>query len=547
MVAGKTQNPEDSISGAYNLGVIVPGYRLPSDVINFLLNLHNHEKVNLFFLSETHVESPFLRVDTVFRKFNASRILLGLIAFIEVFRFKNLDKFARVDLINKTKDIREFFPKNRILDYSAFLTTHTSTDLKLIINFGTFSRSEEFSLRTQTDVIAVRSLANDFFGKSSNLILPALKGADSTEMDIVIFEHSKKRIHQLLAARIMTQNYFVINSALARISIIHHLDRILLNVLSSEYPLNLEDYARVNLHATNRPNIRNILQYILTKSFSKISRTIRDFISGPLLWGVHFGFKNWKSLTETDLVRIKNLPKTFLADPFLFNFGNESYCFMEKYDEIEGQGSIVVTKLSVQGNSPLIEALKEDFHLSFPFVFEYQGHIYMCPETSALGEIRLYECTDFPTKWKFAHTLIPNLSAADSMIFEYDDQWWLFTNVDSTNIGDHSSELHIFYADTPLSKDWTSHPANPIYVDSLRGRNAGLIKEANLVFRVNQIQGMNSYGRSFSVNEIMHLSKTAYAEKRVEFDIDALGLGKHGSHHLSSLGALTAIDNIQRG
>ena len=64
--------------------------------------------------------------------------------------------------------------------------------------------------------------------------------------------------------------------------------------------------------------------------------------------------------------------------------------------------------------------LEENFHLSYPFLFHHEKELYMCPETHEAKDIRLYKCVDFPLKWKFAKTLIKNVSAVDTNIFYKD-------------------------------------------------------------------------------------------------------------------------------
>ena len=51
-------------------------------------------------------------------------------------------------------------------------------------------------------------------------------------------------------------------------------------------------------------------------------------------------------------------------------------------------------------------ALIEEFHLSYPYLFEFKDDLYMCPETGEKGEIRLYKCIDFPLKWVFHKTTL---------------------------------------------------------------------------------------------------------------------------------------------
>ena len=44
----------------------------------------------------------------------------------------------------------------------------------------------------------------------------------------------------------------------------------------------------------------------------------------------------------------------------------------------------------------------------------------MCPETHQKEEIRIYICEKFPYKWKFYKTLIKNINAVDTILFEKD-------------------------------------------------------------------------------------------------------------------------------
>ena len=139
-------------------------------------------------------------------------------------------------------------------------------------------------------------------------------------------------------------------------------------------------------------------------------------------------------------------------------------------------------ELSPNGEEYLGIALEDDFHLSYPFVFECDGDLFMCPETHARKDIRLYRCREFPLKWELEIILMNNVDAADTSIFKKDGKWWMFTNLCSARIGDHNSELHIFSSTDLLKGHWTPHSMNPVIFDAERGRNGGLIlqKERNL-------------------------------------------------------------------
>ena len=50
--------------------------------------------------------------------------------------------------------------------------------------------------------------------------------------------------------------------------------------------------------------------------------------------------------------------------------------------------------------------LTESFHLSYPYVFKYDGIYYMIPETYHANSIRVYQATNFPYDWAFVSTIV---------------------------------------------------------------------------------------------------------------------------------------------
>ena len=75
-------------------------------------------------------------------------------------------------------------------------------------------------------------------------------------------------------------------------------------------------------------------------------------------------------------------PGRFYADPFLFRRDGRRFIFFEDYDWSSGRAAIRYVEIDEGGrhSSPQL-ALKQDCHLSYPFVFEDGGAVYMVPET----------------------------------------------------------------------------------------------------------------------------------------------------------------------
>ncbi len=265
-------------------------------------------------------------------------------------------------------------------------------------------------------------------------------------------------------------------------------------------------------------------------------------------WGVSYQFvDNWQSAVLWRSTEIRNPPNHFLADPFVIERNGEHYIFVEDYDYATWKGVVTAYKVDKDGYQELGLVLEEDFHLSYPYLLEYEGELYMIPESEQKREIRMYRCTDFPLQWELHRVLMSDIAAADSTIFEHNGKWWMFTNIDSAGIEDHDSELHIYHANAPDSTEWTPHPLNPVIFDSRFARMGGfLTDDAGDKYRVYQKQGYAVYGEAMGIAKIEELTETAYRESRiVEMEAEFYD-GLKGTHTYSFNGGLLAIDHLRR-
>lgn len=267
------------------------------------------------------------------------------------------------------------------------------------------------------------------------------------------------------------------------------------------------------------PSLKEQLIYLVKTFLYLLVKLKRKILGKKLIWNVAYQYcDNWNEVSFRKSKIIKNPPNSFIADPFLFRHKEKDFCFVEEYDFLQNKGHISVYEINKNGEKFLGNVLTEDFHLSYPNVFEHKGDIFMIPETSASKDIRLYKCLEFPLNWQFEQILIPNVSAVDSNIFRLKNKWWILTNIDSSDSGEHCSELHAFYSTDLKSRDWKSHPMNPLIFDSLRARNGGLIIDNDDIFRVYQIQGWDKYGEGLGVSKIINLNEKEY-EESTEFEL----------------------------
>ena len=189
-------------------------------------------------------------------------------------------------------------------------------------------------------------------------------------------------------------------------------------------------------------------------------------------------------------------------------------------------------------------ALEEDFHLSFPFVFKNNEEIFMIPETGEVNEIRLYKCINFPLEWRFEKTLIKNIDAVDTVVFKKENKWYLLSNVCSSFINEHDSELHLYTSENLYSDNWVRSKNNPIIFDSEKGRNGGLFFFKNEYFRINQVHKKNTYGYSFQINKIKLIENDNYIEEVIDEVQPMLFNSSIRTHHFHMNEDFSVIDHL---
>lgn len=239
----------------------------------------------------------------------------------------------------------------------------------------------------------------------------------------------------------------------------------------------------------------------------------------------------------------------FIADPFLIKQESLFFLFFEVLDrrDMKGKIGLATSEDGIDWTYKKI-VLEQSFHLSYPYVFKWNGSIYMIPETHQSRSINLYKAEDFPYKWVQTATLIEGAPFSDASIFYYENLWWLFTSTEPRK----SNNLRLYYADDLLGK-WKEHPSSPIIEkDAKIARPAGRVQMLNgTLYRFAQ-ECSEYYGKSVSFFEITELTKTTYSEALHTKDSLLLypgisGWNKKGMHHIDSLNVsnqkwLTAVD-----
>ena len=236
----------------------------------------------------------------------------------------------------------------------------------------------------------------------------------------------------------------------------------------------------------------------------------------------------------------------YWADPFILSRGENYYVFIEEKLYQTGLGRIACLKLDREGNLLSNQiVLERPYHLSYPFIFEYQNEMYMLPETRQNRTLELYRCTRFPDQSEFAKNLMTDIYAVDATLLEHEGKWWLFANVKEEG-GSSLDKLHLFWAESPLAEKWTPHLHNPIVNDIRTARPAGhiFVQNGNLI-RPSQ-DSSRRYGYALNFNQINKLSKTEYEESRLFTFLPPRGKNVLAVHTWNAADDMTVIDAVIR-
>lgn len=235
----------------------------------------------------------------------------------------------------------------------------------------------------------------------------------------------------------------------------------------------------------------------------------------------------------------------FWADPFLVNYAGQQYVFFEELLYSRGIGHLACMRLNADGShSAPVTVLERPYHLSYPFVFEYQGQYYLIPETAANQTIEVYRCEEFPQRWVLEKTLMRGVEAYDATLLEHAGRWWMFVSMRQHPSCSPNEALYLFYSDNPLSTDWQAHPQNPVVAQASRARPAGRIFQENgQLYRPSQnCAGM--YGRGLNINRILQLDTQHYREETVSRCVPDGAFDLNGVHTFGVGEKVTVADAV---
>jgi hypothetical protein len=251
-------------------------------------------------------------------------------------------------------------------------------------------------------------------------------------------------------------------------------------------------------------------------------------------------------LTRDD---VSDVPASYVADPFLLRSRGRWHMFFEVYNwrARKGEFGLATSDDGLRWRYEQI-VLAEEFHLSYPYVFEWAGEHWLVPESFQAQSVRLYRADPFPLRWSYAATLIEAPYIVDASPFRFGGRWWLFADASPS----HGHDTLRLYGADELTGPWVEHPASPVVAgDPGRARPAGrVLVDEGRVIRLAQ-DCSQAYGSSVRAFEVTELAETGYAERELEPSPLLAGSGSGwnagGMHHLDAQrlpagGWLAAVD-----
>lgn len=233
----------------------------------------------------------------------------------------------------------------------------------------------------------------------------------------------------------------------------------------------------------------------------------------------------------------------FFADPFGVETAEGRFVFVEDCPPGTDTAGLAVLRLDAANRSVAILPVETDLagHLSYPFLFEHEGRLWMLPEHSAGGHTVLLECVRFPDRWRTAAELLPDFPAVDPTLHVARDRLWLFA---TDRREEDVTRLHLFHART-LGGPWRPHPANPVVCDIRAARPAGPLFTAHGALLRPAQDCSERYGGALALCRIDRLDETAFVQ-RIVLRLPPPAALPDGAHTLSPLGAGWSVIDAKR-
>jgi hypothetical protein len=289
-----------------------------------------------------------------------------------------------------------------------------------------------------------------------------------------------------------------------------------------------------------------VYNYLVSRLPVKLANRL-IWVDRQMNWSISiYEGQDFSQLKPTNIVQnpvlsrrdVTDAVAVFVADPFMIRTQESWLMFFEIFNQQQDKGELAFAR-SQDGYKWNYQhkILSEDFHLSYPYVFESESKWYMIPESCEVNSVRLYQAKKFPDTWEFVKEILVGERFVDASIINFNNTWWLFVGVEPKN-GNSCNELRLYYADHLLA-DWVEHPMSPIIEDnSAISRPAGRVRQLDdRLIRFTQDCSF-TYGYNVRAIQVEILTKTEYREVAIPtdhpylFELSTMLSNRLGMHHI---------------
>jgi hypothetical protein len=272
----------------------------------------------------------------------------------------------------------------------------------------------------------------------------------------------------------------------------------------------------------------------------KAAKLLDNLVRGGAVWNVGWRLSGASSLMGEGKASFRILPGgagNYLADPLPFRHRGRDYIFFEQFSFAANRGYISVAPVEPSGTigEPRI-VLQEPHHLSYPFVFERDGRVWMIPEAGESRSVDLYRAVDFPYRWEREARLIEGLEVYDATPLDREDGFWFFASLRSKK--STGWDMLGIYRAEHLTGPWKPHARNPVLIDATVSRPAGaFFREGGSTIRPVQNSG-RFYGGGLTFCRLDALTETTFKQTPV----GRICSGRYGCHTYNRNAGLEVID-----
>ena len=205
---------------------------------------------------------------------------------------------------------------------------------------------------------------------------------------------------------------------------------------------------------------------------------------------------------------LKNSFRYWCADPFIIAKDGRDYLFFEMYDRFKAKGIIGYRVIENGKVGKMKIAHEMSTHLSFPNIFEYEGTVYMMPESCGAGKVSILKAVRFPDCWEEVAVLLER-KVCDSVLYTEREKTYLLTQPLDT-------EKAVLEKYAIIDGSAQRCEDSPIVTGKRTSRMAGaIITSADKHIRVSQ-DCLMGYGLALNFHEMGSLLDEKYQERMVK-------------------------------